>query len=231
MIKTRENTTGKLTIIMGPKKRKMTTITRELQEHNKGARHNFENIPNNQNDKQGNILEQYYETQTSLKIIAKPKEEHDTITEENNTLTDPGEYRAKYIEELYQEMDGTPEFKENTEIITQAVRGIEEQRKQKPNPPSIEIKEMRKAKESIRRGKSTGPDNIPNKAIIETNNETLNIYREYLNIIIRNSVIPASWQEGDNIKIYKLNGQIWHKYDQACILGGNVYYFSHFRKP
>ncbi len=41
------------------------------------------------------------------------------------------------------------------------MRDIEEEIKQKLAPPSIEIKEVRKAKMSLKRGKSTGPDNIP----------------------------------------------------------------------
>ncbi len=48
------------------------------------------------------------------------------------------------------------------------------------------------SKKSLKRGKSTGPDNLPNEAIIEGNNKTLNIYREYLNMIIRNNVILPS---------------------------------------
>ncbi len=44
---------------------------------------------------------------------------------------------------------------------------IKEEMKQKPIPPSIEIKEMMKAKKSLKIGKSTGTDFIPNETIIK----------------------------------------------------------------
>ena len=146
---------------------------------------------------------------TRRKIMGKPKEEYDTITEENMCIKDPDEtkeYRAKYFEELYQAREGRPEFKESTEKLVQAVKDIEQEMKQKPTPPQIKMDEMKRAKKSLKRGKSTGPDNIPNEAIIEANNETLNIYKDYLNMIIKDNDIPPSWQEGEIITIYKGKG-------------------------
>ncbi len=80
------------------------------------------------------------------KIMVKPNEEYDTITEENRRIKDRDEtkeYRAKYFEEIYQPRGGRPEFTERTKLIVQTITDIDKEIKQKPAPPLSEMKELR----------------------------------------------------------------------------------------
>ena len=55
--------------------------------------------------------------------------------------------------------------------------------------------------------KSTGPDRIPNEAIIEADLETREIYLKVMNQIYQEETIPKEWQEGEIIRIYKGKGE------------------------
>ncbi len=103
MIKSMENMIGKIaiTIDMGPRKRKITSKTRELQGNNKEAMHHFENIANDQTEKKWQLMEKYYETQKmhvekedQESIVNKVK----YITRERSDKVQPlQENKAKYI--------------------------------------------------------------------------------------------------------------------------------------
>ena len=79
--------------------------------------------------------------------------------------------------------------------------------KTKPAPPPITTREMTRIQRKLKRGKSTGPDNIPNEAFIEANEQTLEIYRQYLTNVIATNQLPPKWQEGEIITLYKGKGK------------------------
>ena len=54
--------------------------------------------------------------------------------------------------------------------------------------------------------KNTGPDNIPNEAFIEADQETRTIYQANFNKITKTEAIPQEWQEGEIITMYKGKG-------------------------
>jgi hypothetical protein len=58
----------------------------------------------------------------------------------------------------------------------------------------------------LKRNKSTGPDMIPNEAIKEADQETRTIILEALNRTYASETIPAEWQHGEIIRIYKGKG-------------------------
>jgi hypothetical protein len=58
----------------------------------------------------------------------------------------------------------------------------------------------------LKRNKSTGPDMIPNEAIKESDQDTREIILEALNRTYSSETIPAEWQHGEIIRIYKGKG-------------------------
>ena len=134
---------------------------------------------------------------------------YDTITEEGTKLTNPEEakeYIAQYYEQLYQAREGTIEYQEWTEEIKNKVKEIETQMQHKPEIKQIDTKELNTAIKKLKRKKSTGPDNIPNEAFIEADQETRTIYQATLNKITKTETIPQEWQEGEIITMYKGKG-------------------------
>ncbi len=59
----------------------------------------------------------------------------------------------------------------------------------------------------LKRNKSTGPDKIPNEAIIEADPNTRKIIRQSLNKMYEEEKIPKEWQHGEIIRIYKGKGE------------------------
>ena len=76
----------------------------------------------------------------------------------------------------------------------------------KPEIKQIDTKELNTAIKKLKRKKSTGPDNIPNEAFIEADQETRTIYQATLNKITKTETIPQEWQEGEIITMYKGKG-------------------------
>ena len=71
----------------------------------------------------------------------------------------------------------------------------------------ISERELNQAIKQLSRGKSPGPDNIPNEALIEANNEMRMIILYVFNKIYSEEEIPKSWSEGKIIRIYKGKGK------------------------
>ena len=67
--------------------------------------------------------------------------------------------------------------------------------------------ELNASIKSLKRGKSSGPDKIPNEIFIEANEQTRRIYLDALNKVYNEEQIPQGWQEGEIIRIYKGKGQ------------------------
>ena len=76
----------------------------------------------------------------------------------------------------------------------------------KPEIKQIDTKELNTAIKKLKRKKSTGPDNIPNEAFIEADQETRTIYQATINKITKTETIPQEWQEGEIITMYKGKG-------------------------
>lgn len=146
---------------------------------------------------------------TRKKILRKPREEYDLITEDGQTLCDPDEakeYTANFFENLYQAREGTIEHQETTNRINTEIKEIEEEMRNKPAPSPITLKEMKETRKKLKRFKSTGPDHIPNEVFIEATDETLSIFKGYFNHIIQNDDTPPNWQVGKIITFYKGKG-------------------------
>jgi len=72
--------------------------------------------------------------------------------------------------------------------------------------PDISTMEMKKIRRKLKRSKANGPDMIPNEAIINANEATLEIYRTILNKTVHNASIPEDWKKGEILSIYKGKG-------------------------
>ncbi len=79
--------------------------------------------------------------------------------------------------------------------------------KGKPKPPQVTGKELKDTIKNLKKGKSTGPDNIPNEAFIYASEETTDIYRSIINKQITEVEVPEKWQEGELIRFYKGKGE------------------------
>ena len=58
----------------------------------------------------------------------------------------------------------------------------------------------------LNKGKSVGPDDIPNEAIINMNKKNRDTLRQRLNEVYTTKQIPEEWREGEIIRIYKGKG-------------------------
>ena len=136
------------------------------------------------------------------------KEEYNTVTEDGTTLTSPTETKnhiAGYFEDLYQARQGEESHREWTEKINNEVNRIAN--RNDDHTQTITAKETEKAIKQLRKNKSTGPDQIPNKAFIEADQQTTQIITKAMNNIYETEDIPQSWQEGEILRIYKGKGK------------------------
>ena len=108
----------------------------------------------------------------SKRILNKGQnEQHDTITEDGIKLENPEEAKKhirEYFRDLYQARPGKLEYEHWTEHIQQTVKETDKTMEKIPDPNPITTKEIKQSIRQLRRGKSMGPDNIPNEAMIET---------------------------------------------------------------
>jgi hypothetical protein len=134
--------------------------------------------------------------------------EYDIIDEGGTPLTDSTKakkYIADYFEDLYQAREGEESHAGWTEFISEsAQKATKFSTEEKFNPFST--KELNKCIMKLKRNKSTGPDMIPNEAIKEADQETRTIILEALNRTYASETIPAEWQHGEIIRIYKGKG-------------------------
>ena len=69
------------------------------------------------------------------------------------------------------------------------------------------IDELNTTIKTLKKGKSCGPDKIPNEALIETNTKIRQIYLDMFNKIYDEEKIPKEWQEGEILRLYKGKGE------------------------
>ena len=133
-------------------------------------------------------------------------ENYDLITEENKLTTDPEEskeYIANFYQNLYKAREGTEQYQHWTDHITNTVKELDDEWKTLPQEPEITEDELKKAIKGLKRGKSTGPDGIPNEMFIESNEQTRALYLKVMNQIIHSAEIPQEWKEGKLKSLYK----------------------------
>ena len=144
------------------------------------------------------------------KIIKKDSDaNYDTKDETGKTITNPEEAKehiAKYYENLYQAREGTAEFQQWTEKIRNKIEEIEKEMQNLEPVPEITQKELKLAIKNMKRGKSCGPDEIPNEVFIEAQEPLLKEVTKHLNDISTSENIPDSWQEGEIKRLYKGKG-------------------------
>ncbi len=159
--------------------------------------------------KEGGIKSQLF-WKLRRKILRKENDSnYDTVDENGTTLDDPEEAKehiATYYENLYQAREGTEEYKEWTEKIQKKIKELEEVMKTKEPIDEITPKELHRAIKSLKKGKSCGPDNIPNEVFMKANKEILNHIRKQMNKISNTEEIPDQWQEGEIKRLYKGKG-------------------------
>ena len=113
---------------------------------------------------------------------------------------------ADYFEELYQAREGETSHSHWTNLIHQTVGAVQSTKTNEEVKP-IGIDELNSTIKTLKRGKSCGPDKIPNEALIETNTKTRQIYLEMFNKIYEEEKIPNEWQEGEILRLYKGKGE------------------------
>ena len=142
------------------------------------------------------------------KILAQGKSEtYDLITEEGITKTEPEEskeYIAYFYENLYKAREGTPEYETWTNKIKEEVEKMS--KKHLEEEPEFTDKELDNVIKSLKRGKSNGPDEIPNEIFIESNMKTKRIHKHIMNHVLQTSEIPEQWKEGNLKRLYKGKG-------------------------
>ena len=109
-----------------------------------------------------------------------------TKDEEGNTIVNPEEAKehiADYFEDIYQVRNGEKSHKEWAKHINKQVERIEQERRQQQTQQAFTDDELNQCIRKLNRKKSTGPDNIPNEAIIEADRATREIYLEVINKI------------------------------------------------
>jgi hypothetical protein len=137
--------------------------------------------------------------------------QYDTITEDGKRIEEAQEtkeYIADYYEKLYCAREANQKNQEETENIKKKIKEWTENPTYNENQEEITPEEINKVIKRLKRNKSTGPDNIPNEAMIEANAKTREIYRRVLNKILQEQDIPDQWQMGIITRLYKGKGKI-----------------------
>ena len=139
--------------------------------------------------------------------------DYNTVTESGEIVTDPEkakEHTASYFEDLYQARPGTKQYEKWTKHISETMdectRNHQPEQISQGSEP-ITRKELNTAIKKLKRKKSIGPDQIPNEAFIEADQETREIYREVFNNIHKHEDIPEPWQMGHIKRLYKGKGK------------------------
>ena len=133
------------------------------------------------------------------------QEEYDTITEDNIKIKDPittKNHIADYFEDLYQAREAESTHETWTKTINEKIKLITKTNTNE-TPNEITLEELNKNIKTLKRGKSTGPDNISNEAIIEANKTNITTINNILNNIYNTEKIPDQWQKGEIIIFYK----------------------------
>ena len=152
-------------------------------------------------------------------------DEYDTKDEEGNIIQNPKlakEHIANYFENLYTAREEEEGYQEWTEAINQQIKEITQIKDKKHQPP-IDMNDINKAIQQLKKGKSNGPDNIPNEALINANHETRKIYLETINKIYDKEEAPQQWLSGEIVRLYKgkgIKGQC--KNERGITLASNV---------
>ncbi len=148
--------------------------------------------------------------QMRRKIIKSDMDANYEIKDEDgNTIQDADdakEHIAQYYEQLYQARPGTLEYQQWTEIIQNKVKETEEALQTKEPIPEITMKELHTAIKALKKGKSCGPDGIPNEIFINANKPLRNEILHHLNEISKTYNLPKQWQEGEIKRLYKGKG-------------------------
>ena len=110
-------------------------------------------------------------------------------------------------EYLYQAREGENSHKHWTTHINNTVERISNHDRDGQNEKPFNINELDNCIKTLKRRKSTGPDNIPNEIFIEADKNTKQIYLQMFNQIYANEEVPNEWQKGEIIRIYKGKGQ------------------------
>ena len=137
------------------------------------------------------------------------QEEYDTITEDNIKIKDPittKNHKADYFEDLYQAREAESTHVTWTKTINEKIKQITKTNSNE-TLNEITLEELNKNIKTLKRGKSTGPDNIPNEAIIEANKTNRTAINNILNNIYNTEKIPDQWQKGEIIRFYKGKGK------------------------
>ena len=108
------------------------------------------------------------------RLLRKKDEKYDLIEETGRKVVnakDANEYIANYFEDLYQAREGESEQEEWTTMIENKVKDIERENNNNldTEPNLITRDELDMAIRQLNKGKSVGPDDIPNEAIINMN--------------------------------------------------------------
>ena len=142
------------------------------------------------------------------KILAQGKNEtYDLITEEGEHITDSTkskEYIADFYENLYKAREGTAEYETWTNTIKESVEKMNQSELEEE--PDFTQMELKAAIKTLKRGKSNGPDDIPNEVFIESDTETREIHRYVMNNVLQTIEIPEQWKEGNLKRLYKGKG-------------------------
>ena len=133
--------------------------------------------------------------QIRKKLLGKGgKEDYDTITEDDITITDPENTKkhiADYFEDLYQAREGEQTHEAWTSKINNKIAEITKTTKNTNiHVEPITQEEVNNCMKQLKRGKSSRPDNIPNEALIEANHTTRKIITNVLKNIYETEKIP-----------------------------------------
>ena len=127
---------------------------------------------------------------------------------EIETKREAMEYTANYCEDLYQARKGDESQVHWTHKIEHHIKKLKKLSHTKPQETEkFSMRELSPVLKQLSRGKSQGPDNIPNEALIETNKDTRRIFLRVFNKIYADGEIPKTWCEGNIIRIYKGKGK------------------------
>ena len=155
----------------------------------------------------GNKSSNFWKTRKRLLKNEDDLEKY-TQDEEGNEIKDPQaikDHVANYYEQLFRAREPTKGYEESNKEIENKIEELRISTKNTKAEP-FTLPELERAIKKLKRNKATGPDGIPNEALIEANRETKKAYLYMFNHITETKEIPPQWQKGELKRIYKGKG-------------------------
>ena len=183
----------------------ITTINQKMNEHRTKR---IEDITS-QIIKEGGVNSRRFWNMRKQILNQGTNNSHPVLDEDSNLLDNPTqakEHIANFYENLYKAREPREEYPSHSNVIISENTRYTTELAKAPKPEPISMKELNLAIKKLKARKATGPDEIPNEAMIYADRNTRKIILRVFNEILNTLAIPTAWQKNQITRFYKGKG-------------------------